>query len=108
MMLNLDAEVKALQEEFKALTIDVHQLQRQQSSKRGPEGARGPAGANVKGDRGDKGDPGIVSKEQALAMFREVIHEHDNEFVKEIVKVVRKDFSKMCQEILDDLEKAAA
>jgi hypothetical protein len=69
----MSATLESLQEEVQQLTVELHQLQRQQSSRRGPEGARGVQG--IPGERGPVGSAGTVSKEQAIAMFREIVND---------------------------------
>jgi hypothetical protein len=104
-MFEAETEVKKLQEELKEQAIEIHQLQRQQSSRRGPEGRPGEKGDSIKGDKGDKGDPGTVSREQAIALFREVIHEHGNELMKEIVSAAVNEIKKLWLDIVEDLRK---
>jgi hypothetical protein len=87
--MSVETEVAALKEEVKALTGDVHTLQRQASSRRGPEGGRGPQG--IPGIQGPKGDAGTVSREQATAMFQEVVNDV---FKDEISKNLFKDVIK--------------
>jgi hypothetical protein len=47
-MFDAETEVQALKEEVMALTGEVHTLQRQANSRRGPEGGRGPIGLSGK------------------------------------------------------------
>jgi hypothetical protein len=88
-------QFQALQNEIKELTSEVHQLQRQATSRRGPEGARGLQG--VPGERGPVGPAGTVSREQAIAMFREVANELFKDEVSErfIGEVVSRVFSEI-------------
>jgi hypothetical protein len=83
-----------VKEEVKELTIEVHQLQKAATSRRGPEGGRGPQG--IPGIQGPKGDTGTVSKEQAIALFREVFNELFRDevgkrFVAEVIKAITDD-----------------
>jgi hypothetical protein len=83
----MSVDLEKLQEEVKNLTVDIHQLHRQQSSRRGPEGLPGKDSV-VPGPKGDKGDSGTVSRQQAIEMFREVVKEA---FRDEILKNALKD-----------------
>jgi hypothetical protein len=60
-MFDAETEVKKLQEELKAQAIEIHQLQRNQNSRRGVEGPRGRDGrdgkdSTVPGPRGPEGE----------------------------------------------------
>src|SRR5438128_1440467 len=103
-MFDAEAAVTKLQEELKEQAIEIHQLQRQQSSRRGVEGRPGQD-STVPGPRGEKGDTGSIDREQALSLFREIIHDHGNELVKELVEAVQKELKKKFSEVLDDLGK---
>ena len=89
-MFDPEAEVKKLQEQFKEFQTEtiaeLHILQRNQSSRRGPEGGRGPQG--IPGVQGPKGDAGTVSREQASEMFREIVKDV---FKDETLKTALKD-----------------
>ncbi len=102
--MSVETEVAALKEEVKELTGEVHTLQRQATSRRGVEGRPGQDSV-VPGPRGEKGATGTIDREQALSLFREVIHEHGNELVKELVEAVQKELKKKFSEVLDDLGK---
>jgi hypothetical protein len=88
--------LESLAAEVKELTVDIHNLQRQQSSRRGAEGARGIQG--IPGERGPVGPSGTVSKEQAQAMFREIVNEPESQkkLIQAIVEAVIERITKAC------------
>jgi hypothetical protein len=84
----MPATLESLQSEIQELTLEVHTLQRQASSRRGPEGRPGQDGKDSVVP-GPKGDTGTVSKAQAIEMFREVVNDiFKDEMLKNALKDV--------------------
>jgi hypothetical protein len=87
--------LESLQSEIQELTLEMHKLQRQASSRRGPEGPRGQDGkdSNVPGP---VGPAGTVSRDQAIEMFKEVVKEvfKDETLVNALKEVVEESVSK--------------
>lgn len=106
---DLKVEVKEptlqeLRDEIRTLQSEIHLLQRQQSSRRGPEGLPGKD-STVPGPKGEKGDPGTVSKAQAIVMVREVMR--DPEILAALGEFAMAEFKKRLAVRLDELDAEA-
>ncbi len=88
-------QVKELRDEIRTLQSEIHLLKRQQSSRRGEPGLKGDPGKDSVVP-GPQGPAGVVSKAQAIAMFREVVNEPETlrQLVKEAVKVAVSEFAR--------------